>query len=176
MKHFPWLRTRFHELVEKHTQQIIIRNNKAWALCPFHTETTASCSIDFEKCIFHCFGCGASGGVKDFALLVGEPWERASLTQREKVQAAVSIRRREAESKALAILRQRKEKRLDELYAEWREVDRDAVKTAKILGFFYHRPGVAEKFPTLALRAERNYGAAIHRRVLLEAQIDGEVV
>lgn len=31
------------------------------ACCPFHNEKTPSFSIDREKQLFHCFGCGASG-------------------------------------------------------------------------------------------------------------------
>ena len=31
------------------------------ALCPYHTETTPSMSIDRKKGVYHCFGCGKSG-------------------------------------------------------------------------------------------------------------------
>lgn len=34
-------------------------------LCPFHTERTASLSVDENKGLFYCFGCGASGSVID---------------------------------------------------------------------------------------------------------------
>ena len=36
------------------------------ALCPFHADTTPSCSIYFERNVFHCFGCNAKGSVLDF--------------------------------------------------------------------------------------------------------------
>src|SRR5881396_495732 len=42
-------------------------------LCVFHRERTASLSIDLDAGLFNCFGCGAQGGVRDFAALVGEP-------------------------------------------------------------------------------------------------------
>ncbi len=29
--------------------------------CPFHQENTPSCTIDFRKATFQCFGCGAKG-------------------------------------------------------------------------------------------------------------------
>ncbi len=40
----------------------IKKNGKAYmACCPFHNEKTPSFSIDRDKQLFHCFGCGASG-------------------------------------------------------------------------------------------------------------------
>jgi CHC2 zinc finger len=40
--------------------------------CVFHSDRTPSLSIDLDKGVFHCFGCGAQGGVTRFAELVGE--------------------------------------------------------------------------------------------------------
>lgn len=34
-------------------------------LCPWHIERTASLSVNNDKGLFHCFGCGASGSVID---------------------------------------------------------------------------------------------------------------
>lgn len=40
----------------------IKKNGKAYmACCPFHNEKTPSFSIDRDRQLFHCFGCGASG-------------------------------------------------------------------------------------------------------------------
>jgi CHC2 zinc finger len=40
--------------------------------CIFHEDRTGSLSIDLDKGVFHCFGCGAQGGMRDFAIRVGE--------------------------------------------------------------------------------------------------------
>ena len=41
-------------------------NNKGFALCPFHQEKTPSFKVYDDS--FHCFGCGESGTVIDFAI------------------------------------------------------------------------------------------------------------
>lgn len=45
--------------------------------CCFHTERTASLSVDLDAGLFHCFGCGEQGGILRFAELVGESTARA---------------------------------------------------------------------------------------------------
>jgi hypothetical protein len=37
-------------------------------LCPFHQETTPSFTVQPERGVFHCFGCGAHGSVIDFVM------------------------------------------------------------------------------------------------------------
>jgi DNA primase len=39
------------------------RGSKHVGLCPFHTEKTPSFTLDEDKQLFHCFGCGAGGDV-----------------------------------------------------------------------------------------------------------------
>lgn len=41
-------------------------NRNRQGLCPFHNEKTPSFSVDREKKMFKCFGCGESGDVIDF--------------------------------------------------------------------------------------------------------------
>ncbi|MGB8952880.1 MAG: DNA primase [Candidatus Aminicenantales bacterium] len=40
-----------------------LRGKKQVGLCPFHTEKTPSFTVDEEKQLFHCFGCGMGGDV-----------------------------------------------------------------------------------------------------------------
>ena len=39
-----------------------------YGLCPFHKEKTPSFSVNDEKRIYHCFGCGANGDIFDFIM------------------------------------------------------------------------------------------------------------
>jgi len=40
--------------------------------CRFHEDPRPSLSVDLDKGVFHCFGCGVGGGMKRFSELVGE--------------------------------------------------------------------------------------------------------
>ena len=73
------------------------------ALCPFHTEKTASMSIDPARGLYHCFGCGVGGDIFTFVqethgLAFGEAVEmladRAGIVVRRDPQAAKKRERR----------------------------------------------------------------------------------
>jgi len=42
------------------------RGKNHFGLCPFHGEKTPSFSVEQEKQLFHCFGCGKGGNVFTF--------------------------------------------------------------------------------------------------------------
>ncbi len=57
------------------------RGRKWVGLCPFHSEKTASFTVDEEKQLYHCFGCGVGGDV--FSLLM----EKENLTFPEALRS-----------------------------------------------------------------------------------------
>ena len=53
------------EVVGEHTR--LKKAGRSWkGLCPFHNERTPSFTVDREKGLFHCFGCGVGGDVIHF--------------------------------------------------------------------------------------------------------------
>lgn len=57
------------DLVAVLTQQGLAfrrRGINAFALCPFHTESTPSFCVNPRTQLWHCFGCGAGGDVFTF--------------------------------------------------------------------------------------------------------------
>jgi DNA primase len=58
------------------------RRGRKWVgLCPFHTEKTPSFTVDEDKQLYHCFGCGVGGDV--FSLVM----EKESLTFPEALRS-----------------------------------------------------------------------------------------
>ncbi len=58
------------------------RRGRKWVgLCPFHTEKTPSFTVDDEKQLYHCFGCGVGGDI--FSLLM----EKENLTFPEALKS-----------------------------------------------------------------------------------------
>ena len=46
------------------------RGGNFFGLCPFHNEKTASFSVNSDKQMYHCFGCGAGGNVISFVMQI----------------------------------------------------------------------------------------------------------
>jgi DNA primase len=53
------------EVIGEHTK--LKKAGRSWkGLCPFHNERTPSFTVDRDKGLYHCFGCGAGGDVIHF--------------------------------------------------------------------------------------------------------------
>jgi DNA primase len=50
--------------------QLSKKGGSHMGLCPFHNEKTASFSVSAERQVYHCFGCGAGGGVINFIMSI----------------------------------------------------------------------------------------------------------
>jgi len=50
------------EIASQYTN-LIKKGNKHVGLCPFHSEKTPSFTVDEDKQLYHCFGCGAGGDI-----------------------------------------------------------------------------------------------------------------
>lgn len=69
--------------------------------CIFHRDAQASLSVDLDRGLFNCFGCGAHGGTRRFAELVGDAVAVPARAPESPLQAArrwaATRARREAE-------------------------------------------------------------------------------
>jgi DNA primase len=44
------------------------KGGRYWGCCPFHNEKTPSFTVDPDKKMYHCFGCGQGGGIIKFIM------------------------------------------------------------------------------------------------------------
>jgi DNA primase len=44
------------------------KGGRYWGLCPFHNEKTPSFTVDPDRKMYHCFGCGQGGGIIIFIM------------------------------------------------------------------------------------------------------------
>ncbi|MDR2589757.1 MAG: DNA primase [Oscillospiraceae bacterium] len=59
-------RTDITELVSEYVRLTKKSGANMFGLCPFHSEKTPSFTVNSEKQIYHCFGCGKGGGAITF--------------------------------------------------------------------------------------------------------------
>jgi DNA primase len=58
----------FVEILRAEGIELIPRGRRLWALCPLHEEAIPSFTVDPEKGLFYCFGCGKGGDVISFIM------------------------------------------------------------------------------------------------------------
>lgn len=96
------------------------------AICPFHSEKTASFNVNPQKQIYHCFGCGASGDAINFV----KEYEHLSYPEAiEKIASIFNFTLRYEQGKGREY-----SKLLDELNAMFKKelfVNKDALKYLK---------------------------------------------
>src|SRR5437763_5577370 len=56
----------FQRVIACYNLKLLGTGTQRSVLCPFHRERKASCKIELERNIWHCFGCGAKGNVLEF--------------------------------------------------------------------------------------------------------------
>jgi len=61
-------RTDFAALAAERGLALTRKGRQLYALCPFHREKTPSWTMNPERRVFHCFGCGVSGDVVGFVM------------------------------------------------------------------------------------------------------------
>jgi len=61
-------RTDITELVSGYVRLTKRSGNNMFGLCPFHSEKSPSFSVNADKQIYHCFGCGKGGGAINFMM------------------------------------------------------------------------------------------------------------
>jgi DNA primase len=84
-------RSRFETVLDHYGFKPIRTGTQRFILCPFHQETTPSCSIHLAKRIFHCFGCGAKGTIIDFVAMMERVTFQAAATKLSAI-CAIELR------------------------------------------------------------------------------------
>jgi DNA primase len=57
---------RFEQILVNYGLETTGRGAEKMTWCPFHDDSSPSCSINLEKKLFNCFACGESGSILDF--------------------------------------------------------------------------------------------------------------
>lgn len=128
------------EVIGEHTR--LKKAGRSWkGLCPFHNERTPSFTVDREKGLYHCFGCGAGGDVIHFVRQMDRldfPEAIEALASRFGVTVPRRVSRRPGED--------RKEKLYEVLSAAHRFYSAELGKTGNRAAAYLEERGVPETF------------------------------
>ena len=81
------LKTCLNEVMIGYNYRPVKVGQRLFICCPFHNEKTPSCSVDLDKGLFNCFGCGKSGDALTFVALM----EGLNLNDAEQFQQTAKI-------------------------------------------------------------------------------------
>jgi len=160
-------REAFADLLRRHGVDVArLRSGRGKVRCilPGHDDTTPSLSLDLERCLFNCFGCGRGGGLKALRELLGET--PMALGPVSRPESDIQMARREAMQQELRTRERRTE------WAPWEclnaYIRRSDVAVTAARGVATELgPNDARTWPLLELTA------AVEREALaLEAELD----
>ncbi|MHC1750713.1 MAG: CHC2 zinc finger domain-containing protein [Cellulosilyticaceae bacterium] len=102
------------QVVERYTDRRVV---KGMCNCPLHTEKTASFTVDEQKGLYYCFGCGAGGDIFKFV----QQYLNVSFTEAVNIidrDFALGITEEKISVKAQIAVREAKKKRAIEEYTK----------------------------------------------------------
>jgi DNA primase len=128
------------QVIGDHTR--LKKAGRSWkGLCPFHNERTPSFTVDREKGLYHCFGCGAGGDVIHFVRQI----DRLDFPEAVEALASrfgVTVPRRAARGPR----DDRREKLLDALAAAHRFYSAELAKPGNKAAAYLKERAVSEDF------------------------------
>src|SRR5215212_9633133 len=147
------------------------RAGRNWTgLCPFHDERTPSFSVDAEKKLYHCFGCGESGDAIDFVQATEAfGFKEAVEHLADRYGVELKLEREDPEAEQRRRRRERLMKLLERTAAYYERVLWGSPEAARARDYLAGR-GLSED----ALRKFRvGYAPSAWDKVLVGAQRDG---
>lgn len=67
---------KYYDLFSKYIPELKPDREQQLVKCIFHQDDKPSLSINLDEGVFHCFGCGKKGGIKEFCELTNEDFEQ----------------------------------------------------------------------------------------------------
>jgi len=88
----------YYDIFAKHIPDLKSDREQQLVKCIFHQDDKPSLSINTREGLFHCFGCGKKGGIKEFCDLVGENFDPTKIertnSEQEKEEVFIELEER----------------------------------------------------------------------------------